>query len=68
MHFCACIDCNLLNIYRGEQENCKEKGKTFYFQYTFLMGHVVAQLFEALRYKPVKVAYSIPNSVNGIFH
>jgi hypothetical protein len=30
------------------------------------MGHAVAQLFEALRYKP-EVAGSIPDGVIGIF-
>ena len=34
--------------------NCKEQGR---------MGHVVAQLFEALRYKG-----SIPDGILGIFH
>jgi len=30
------------------------------------MGYAVAQLVQALRYKPVAV--SIPDGVNGIFH
>jgi hypothetical protein len=32
-----------------------------------LLGHVVAQLVEALRYKP-KIAGSVPVGVIGFFH
>ena len=35
---------------------------------TTLTGHAVAQLVEALRYKPRKIAVSIPAGVIGIFH
>jgi hypothetical protein len=51
MHFCACVECNLLNIYRSEKESFKEKGNIL-FPVHFFMGHVVAKLVEALRYKP----------------
>jgi hypothetical protein len=32
------------------------------------VGYAVAQLVEALRYKPEKLAGSIPDGLTGIFH
>ena len=55
MHFCACVECNLLYIYKN-----KKVGNTFYFEYTFLMGHAVAQLVEALRYKSERSRVQFP--------